>query len=149
MVGWIDNSRISLLFIPFGSSRSGRNRNTWFWGGTADVHEVVVEALDLLGEFMHGGFGPVEGVAVLPHLVEVGVELEGGSVLVGLELFFDGLEVDWVFNYFVVVGSSVLLLVDWGQKWISICVALNEPEYTPFLLERRILGSGLRLFLAL
>lgn len=138
-----------MLFIPFGSRRSGSDRIAWFWRGTADVHEIVVEALDLLGEFMHGGFGSVEGVAVLPHLVEVGVELEGGSVLVGLEFFLNCLEVDWVFDYFVVVGSSVLLLVDWGQERISISVALYESEDAPFLLERRVLGSELRLFLAL
>ena len=76
-----------MLFIALERSsggRSRRKRGVWFWGGAADVHEIVVEALDLLGEFVHGGFGPVEGVAVLPHLVEVGVELEGRSVSVGL-----------------------------------------------------------------
>lgn len=149
MVGWIDNSRISLLFISFDGGRSGRDRSAWFWRGTADVHKVVVEALDLLGQLMHGGFRPVEGVAVLPHFVEIRMKLKRGSILIVLEFLLYGLEVDWIFDYVVIVGSSVLLLVDWGQERLSICVVLDKFEDAPFLLERSYLGSGFRLFLAL
>lgn len=84
---------------------------------------------------MHGGFWFVEVVAVLPHLVEVGVELEGGTVLVGLQLLFDGPEVDWVFDYFVVIGSCVVCFVDWGQERFCVGVALDELEDPPFLLK--------------
>lgn len=69
--------------------------------------------LELVGALVVDSFGLVVNLTVFEYLHDVLAEMLTVSVLIVGKLLLDGLQVDWLFYYEVVVGDI------FGEHWLS------------------------------